>query len=51
MWEHFPKNRAPEDVVNKIVNVFSKSAKLIDSRNAKKRLKSNDVLYRLCRWI
>ena len=44
MWEHFPKNRAPEDVVKKIVNVFSKSAKLIDSRNAKKRLKSNDVL-------
>ena len=44
MWEHFPKNRAPEDVVNEIVNVFSKSAKLIDSRKAKKRLKSNDVL-------
>lgn len=44
MWEHFPKNRAPEQVVGEIVDVFSNHAKSIDSRKAKKRLKSNEVL-------
>jgi len=43
-WEHFPKNRSPSSVAQNIVKVFENNSKKIDSRKAKKRLKSNDVL-------
>ena len=43
-WEHFPKNRAPSNVAKDIVSVFGKNSRKIDSRKAKKRLKSNEVL-------
>ena len=43
-WEHFPKNRAPENLVKSIVKVFSSHAKEIDTTKAKNRLKSNEIL-------
>ena len=43
-WEHFPKNTAPEKIAKEIVEVFGANSKKIDSRKAKKRLKSNEIL-------